>query len=386
VPTPTVTATPTPTQTVGPYTPLSIPGRIEVEDYDLGGEGIAYHDTTAGNSGGTYRTDDVDIEFTASEGNHNVGWIRDGEWLTYTADVTGSGPFTVTSRMASPNTGRQARLAVDGVMAATIAVPNTGSFGSFADVTVPVELTAGTHTLRLTFSGDGQNVNWLEFAAGSTPPTPTPTPTPTPEPADQYHFVLKWGTRGDGDGQFYAPYGIAADDPGNVYVVDTENYRVQKFSSDGEFVTKWGSYGSGDGQFAPGGVAVDGAGNVYVVDGLNYRVQKFSSDGEFVTKWGTEGTGDGQLFKPSAIAVDGAGNIYVTDRTLHRVQKFSSTGTFITKWGSYGTGDGQFSGAGPTSIAVDGDGNVYVTDSGNQQVQKFTAYHCRERPSRLSLE
>ena len=126
-PTPTVTVTPTPTQTVGPYTPLSIPGRIEAEDYDLGGEGIGPASTTAGNSGGTYRTDDVDIEYTASEGNHNVGSIRDGEWLAYTADVTGSGPFTVTARVASPNTGRQATLAVDGVMAATIAVPDAGS-------------------------------------------------------------------------------------------------------------------------------------------------------------------------------------------------------------------------------------------------------------------
>ena len=193
---------------------------------------------------------------------------------------------------------------------------------------MPVELTAGTHTLRLTFSGDGQNVNWLEFAAGSAPPAPTPTPTP--EPADLYHFVLKWGNRGDGDGQFYAPYGIAADDPGNVYVVDTENYRVQKFRIRTESSSRNGGLTAleTDSSIVSQVSRYHGAGNVYVVDRLNYRVQKFSSDGEFVTKWGTEGTGDGRLlFNPIGIAVDGAGNIYVTDTTLHRVQKFSWAGT-----------------------------------------------------------
>ena len=56
-----------------------VPGRIEAEDYDLGGEGIAYHDTTPGNLGGIYRQDDVDIETLAGEGTPNVGWIRNGE-------------------------------------------------------------------------------------------------------------------------------------------------------------------------------------------------------------------------------------------------------------------------------------------------------------------
>ncbi len=170
--------TPTPTPTTGPYKPLAIPGRIEAEDYNLGGESVAYHDTTKGNAGGVYRTDDVDIENIAGEGSPSVGWIRNGEWLTYTATVTTTGQYTLTARVASPNSGRTIALAVDDATGATIAVPTTGSFAKFTTVTVPITLTAGTHTLRLTFSGDGQNLNWLEFFTGTVTPTPMPTTGP----------------------------------------------------------------------------------------------------------------------------------------------------------------------------------------------------------------
>jgi hypothetical protein len=152
-----------PTPTPEPYTVHPIPGRIEGEDYDLGGEGVAYHDTTAGNEGGVYRQDDVDIETNAGEATPNVGWVRDGEWLRYTANVTQSGDYTVTARVASPHPGRQIVLSVAGGDTVQIEVPNTGSFATFANVTVPIHLTAGTHSLVLTFSGDGQNVDWLTF-------------------------------------------------------------------------------------------------------------------------------------------------------------------------------------------------------------------------------
>ena len=64
-----------------PYsgTPVSIPGTSEAEKFDNGGEGVAYHDTTAGNAGGQYRSTDVDIR-AASSGGYNVGWIAAGEW------------------------------------------------------------------------------------------------------------------------------------------------------------------------------------------------------------------------------------------------------------------------------------------------------------------
>ena len=90
------------------------------------------------------------------------------------------------------------------------------------------------------------------------------------------------------------------------------------------FLTKWGTSGSGDGQFKyPYGIAVASDGNVYVGDTLNNRIQKFTSDGAFVTKWGTSGTGDGQVVEPRAIAFASDGSVYVAELGNQRIQKFS---------------------------------------------------------------
>ncbi len=94
-------------------------------------------------------------------------------------------------------------------------------------------------------------------------------------------FLTKWGSYGTGDGQFRQPTGVATDAAGNVCVAERGrwwfNHRIQKFDSSGNFLTKWGSYGTRDGQFrAPWGVATDAAGNVYVADTYNHRIQKFA--------------------------------------------------------------------------------------------------------------
>ena len=87
----------------------------------------------------------------------------------------------------------------------------------------------------------------------------------------------------------------AVDSSNNVYVADQDNNRIQKFDSSGKFITKWGSYGNGDGQFHnPDGIEVDSSGNVYVSDTDNNRIQKFDSNGTFITQWGS-GSSDGQF-------------------------------------------------------------------------------------------
>ena len=199
-------------------------------------------------------------------------------------------------------------------------------------------------------------------------PTPTPVP-PMPIPT-QANFLLKWGNRGSDDRQFYWPSGVAVDAKGNVYVVETYNYRIQVFESNGSLVAKWGTLGSGDGQFdQPHGVAADAQGNVYVADSGHHRIQVFDSNGSFIAKWGSYGSGDGQFYWPSGVAVDAKGNVYVADRYNQRIQVFDSNGNFIAKWGSYGSGDGQFNG--PYGVVVDAKGNVYVADTRNNRIQKF---------------
>jgi streptogramin lyase len=184
-------------------------------------------------------------------------------------------------------------------------------------------------------------------------------------------FLLQWGSMGSANGQFHSPEGVAVDGAGNVFVTDLNNNRIDKFDNDGTFLTSWGDAGNGDGQFSgPVGVAVDATGNVFVADRFNNRIQKFTNTGTFLTKWGTVGDGDGQFANPVGVAVDRNLNVFVADFFNDRIQKFTDTGTFLTKWGSTGSGKAQFIGA--RAVAVDGSANVFAVDGGNERIEVFT--------------
>ena len=163
--------------TLSPYSgsPAPIPGQINAEKFDNGGEGVAYHDSDAGNNGGQFRTSDVDIE-GSSEGGYDVGWIASGEWLKYTVNVTTAGNYNVTVRVASPS-GATFHFALNGV-SKSVSVPATGGWQSWTSVVVPVTLAAGTQVLTLTFDTGGMNLRYASFAsAGGTPPPPPPSAT-----------------------------------------------------------------------------------------------------------------------------------------------------------------------------------------------------------------
>ena len=83
------------------------------------------------------------------------------------------------------------------------------------------------------------------------------------------------------------------------------------------FKGMWGSHGFSDGQFSwPKGVTIDSGGNVYVADSGNFRIQKFTSKGMFLAKWGSLGSGDSQFGGPTAIAVDSNDDIYVSIKVV----------------------------------------------------------------------
>ncbi|NBO53179.1 MAG: BspA family leucine-rich repeat surface protein, partial [Actinobacteria bacterium] len=183
-----------------------------------------------------------------------------------------------------------------------------------------------------------------------------------------------FGASGTGNGQFQLPFGIAIDASGNIYVVDFNNHRVQKFTSAGSYLSQigTGTSGSADGQFNnPTSIAIDASGKILVADSNNHRIQVFTSAGTYLSKFGTYGSADGQFYSPTSIAIDASGNIYVVDQNNHRVQKFSSTGTYLSKFGTYGSADGQF--YSPTSIAIDASGKILVADTYNHRIQVFTS-------------
>jgi DNA-binding beta-propeller fold protein YncE len=184
-------------------------------------------------------------------------------------------------------------------------------------------------------------------------------------------FLTKWGSAGAGPGQFSTPESLTTDFEGNVYVADTGNNRIEKFSPSGEFLIQWGKPGSGPGNLnAPRGIAVDPEGNVFVADTGNNRIEKFSPSGEFLIQWGGAGSGPRQFNTPDGIATNQFGDLYVADSNNHRIQQFNGLGDFLREWGSAGLGPGAF--GLPVGVGTDHTGKVYVADSVNNQIQKFT--------------
>lgn len=202
------------------------------------------------------------------------------------------------------------------------------------------------------------------------------TASPKPPPA----LDLVWEITGDPN-PFNAPVGVTVDQDGNVYVMDSQNNRVQKFDRNGDFISMWGSQGDGEGQFQNassrgwvGRMAVDTQGNIYVLDVYNFRIQKFDSSGNYQSQSGARGTGDGEfsLF-PFDIAVDAQDNVYVCESgAAHRVQKFDANGKFLLAWGQLGYKDGEFSQGDTCTLAIDPTGNVLVADNSGR-IQKFDA-------------
>ena len=174
----TITVTTAPVaQTPFNGTPASIPGKIEAENYDLGGQGVAFNETTTGNSGNAYRTDDVDIEATTDAGGgYSVGWIAQNEWLEYTVNVA-AGTYSLEARVASANAGTSFHVELDGVnISGPITVPNTGDWQVFQTVTIPnITLTAGQKIMRIAMDASWFNINYVNFTTTTTTPNSAPT-------------------------------------------------------------------------------------------------------------------------------------------------------------------------------------------------------------------
>jgi hypothetical protein len=195
----TVTNTPVGQSAYPGGTPWAIPGTIQAENYDLGGEGVAYHDLESANQGGQYRTTEgVDIEATTDTGGgFNVGWTRTGEWLEYTVNVASAGNYTLTERVASSATTGSFSVSFNGVnKSGTVTVPNTGGWQTYQNLSQTVNLSAGVQVMRIDFLGNDSNLNYVSLAtAGGVTNTPTRTSTVTNTPVGPTNTPTSTATR-----------------------------------------------------------------------------------------------------------------------------------------------------------------------------------------------
>lgn len=157
----------------------SLPGKIEAENYDEGGESTCYHDTdTANNGGATYRSaDGVDIEnCTDSTGGYDVCWTNGGEWLEYSVNIP-NGTYNITARVASQSgSGMSITAKLDGITLGTINLGTTGGWQIWKDFTLNgVNISNGGNgkVLRLEINGGSFNLNNITFTLVSSGDEPS---------------------------------------------------------------------------------------------------------------------------------------------------------------------------------------------------------------------
>ena len=210
-----------------------------------------------------------------------------------------------------------------------------------------------------------------------------------------------FGSPGAAAGQLQGPRGIKVGPDGFVYVADSDNHRIQKFTAAGQFVAAWGQHstfdtevGEAQGFNQPWDVAVAPDGTLYVADTWNHRIQKLDAGGNLIASWGLFGQygpgdagGEGAFYGPRGVAVADSGRIYVSDTGNKRIQVFEPDGRFAFQWGGGGVLAGYMDE--PVGIAVGPDvgqtfqsadvgqtfqsaeGAIYVADTWNRRVQVF---------------
>ena len=213
----------------------------------------------------------------------------------------------------------------------------------------------------------------------------------------------RWGYGGDGGpataASLYGPWGLAVDDAGNLYIADYVNDRIRKVGHATGVMTTVAGGGTENGDGgpatrarlnAPYAVAVDGAGNLFIADADIQRIRRVSASGVIasVLVGGDEGLGEDspQMTVPTGMAADISGNIYIADPWRNRIRKLSA-GTWamsiIAGTGPIGVGSGGSTGDGgpatgarlnsPSGVALDRAGNLYFVDTDNERIRKISA-------------
>ncbi|MEN8008396.1 MAG: 6-bladed beta-propeller [Candidatus Krumholzibacteriota bacterium] len=174
-----------------------------------------------------------------------------------------------------------------------------------------------------------------------------------------------------GENELTSPVGMALGPDGErLFVVDAARHEVRIFTTQGEPLGGFGGRGDNQGEFYhPLGIAISGGDTLYVVDSFHFAVQAFDLAGNFLFSFGSTADGIGSLARPRSIAIDGDGHLYVTDALKNNVQIFDPTGQLVLQFGMKGFRPGQF--RLPAGICITEDNRIFVVDSINQRIQEF---------------
>jgi hypothetical protein len=153
-------------------TAAAVPGLVQAEDYDTGGQDLGYNVASVNGSGNDYRADGVNLEATSDTGGgYDLGWTTGGQWFRYTVDVAKAGTYTVSLRFAAPSAVSGALHLSDAAgtdLSGAVDLPATGDWQNWATATTQVTLPAGQQVLTVNQDDGGWNLNSLQFdAAGS---------------------------------------------------------------------------------------------------------------------------------------------------------------------------------------------------------------------------
>lgn len=185
------------------------------------------------------------------------------------------------------------------------------------------------------------------------------------------HELARFGTEGEGPGQFILPTHVAVAPDGEIYVGEYGgNDRISRFSPTFEYLGSFGGRDAGEASLMrPQSLCFDSQGVLWVADAVHHRLCRFTREGTFLGAFGTPGRQPGQIEYPYDFAFCADGTVLVAEFGNNRLQRFDTQGHSLEVWGSAGRGPGQL--AYPWGVALGRNGRVYVVDAGNNRVQMF---------------
>ncbi len=308
------------------------------------------------------------VTFTATAANTSATpvyqWKKNGTVVgsnsaTYTASNLANGDVitcALTSEAGSPASNS---ITMNNTL--SVSISNTGASACLNTANLSVSGATGASSIE--WKKDATVVN---TATGGTPATSGVT-------------VAGGNGYGANPNQFSYIGGISIDAAGNLYVVDYNNSRVQKWApgaTSGVTVAGGNGQGSAANQLDnPAGIAIDAAGNIYISDYNNNRIQKWApgaTSGVTVAGGNGGGLAANQVYGPRGIWIDAVGTIYISEYVAHRVTKWlpnATSGIVVAGGNNWGMEANQL--RGPGFIYVDAAGNLYIADNNNNRVQKW---------------